>query len=246
MFGYLPDNALINNSVYLSCVVAVPLALIIFSDCLCLKWLDRTHKITNPIKLILQVLNYTRKHRYPERRSAFTYLDEEHPSRMDFGKEKFGGPFTEEEVEDVKTVLKLLPLVICLSLTVSGSLTPVDLLTANNVNSSLTDMLLTYGSNTTWLFTVALIPLYQFVIHPLIHSRKPSMLKCIGMALFFQLLGDVLLEAISVKSVLDSGDHDVQRYISCKTLPHNAPHPGDNIDWYWKLVPFIFSVSEGQ
>ena len=49
------------------------------------------------------------------------------------------------------------------------------------------------------------------------------------MALFFQLLGDVLLEAISVKSVLDSGDHDVQRYISCKTLPHNAPHPGDNI-----------------
>ena len=32
---------------------------------------------------------------------------------MDYGKEKFGGPFTEEE-EDVKTVLRLLPLVICL------------------------------------------------------------------------------------------------------------------------------------
>ena len=88
---------------------------------------------------------------------------------MDFGKEKFGGPFTEEEVEDVKTVLKLLPLVICLSLTVSGSLqlTPVDLLTVNKVNRSLTDMLLNYGSNTTWLFTVVLIPLYQFIIHPL-------------------------------------------------------------------------------
>ena len=86
-------------------VVAVPLAMIIISDCLCLQWLDRTHKVTNPIKLIIQVLNYTRKHRYPERRSAFTYLDEEQPSRMDFGKEKFGGPFTEEEVEDVKTVL---------------------------------------------------------------------------------------------------------------------------------------------
>ena len=35
------------------------------------------------------------------------------------GKENFGGPFTEEEVEDVKTVLRLLPLVICLSLSVS-------------------------------------------------------------------------------------------------------------------------------
>ena len=33
---------------------------------------------------------------------------------MDYGKNKFGGPFTEEEVEDVKTVLRLIPLVICL------------------------------------------------------------------------------------------------------------------------------------
>ena len=38
---------------------------------------------------------------------------------MDYGKEKFGGPFTEEEVEDVKTVLRLLPLVICLTLSVT-------------------------------------------------------------------------------------------------------------------------------
>ena len=72
-----------------------------------------SHKVTNPIKLIIQVLNYTRKHSYPERRSAFTYIDEEQPTRMDYGKEKFGGPFTEEEVEDVKTVLRLIPLVIC-------------------------------------------------------------------------------------------------------------------------------------
>ena len=53
----------------------------------------------------------TRLH-YPERRSAFTHIDEERPTRMDYGKEKFGAPFTEEEVEDVKTVLRLLPLVI--------------------------------------------------------------------------------------------------------------------------------------
>ena len=52
-------------------IFAVPLALIIISDCLCQQWLDRTHKVTNPIKLIIQVLNYTRKHKYPERRSAW-------------------------------------------------------------------------------------------------------------------------------------------------------------------------------
>ena len=50
-------------------VIAVPcaacLTMIIISDCLCQQWLDRTHKITNPIKLIFQVLNYARKNRYP-------------------------------------------------------------------------------------------------------------------------------------------------------------------------------------
>ena len=77
-------------------ILAVPceacLAMIIISDCLCRQWLDRTHKVTNPIKLIIQVLNYPRKNKYPQRRSAFTYLDEEQPSRLDYGKEKFGGP----------------------------------------------------------------------------------------------------------------------------------------------------------
>ena len=40
-------------------IIAIPLAVIIISDCLCQQWLDRTHKVTNPIKLIIQVLNYT-------------------------------------------------------------------------------------------------------------------------------------------------------------------------------------------
>ena len=112
-FGYFKISAGV------AFILAVPLAMIIISDCFCQQWLDRTHKFTNPIKLIIQVLNYTRKHSYPERRSAFTYIDEEQPTRMDYGKEKFGGPFTEEEVEDVKTVLCLLPLVICLTIFLS-------------------------------------------------------------------------------------------------------------------------------
>ena len=77
-------------------------------DCLCHKWLDTRDKTGNPIKLIFQVLNYARKNKYPRLRSAFTYIDEEQPSRLDFGKHKFGGPFTEEEVEDVKTIFRLL------------------------------------------------------------------------------------------------------------------------------------------
>ena len=67
---------------------------------------------TNPFKLIARVLHYARKHKYPENRSALTYWEEKVPSRLDLGKEKYGGPFTEEEVEDVKTVFRMLPLFI--------------------------------------------------------------------------------------------------------------------------------------
>ena len=74
--------------------------------------LENISLIKNPIKLIVRVLCYARKHKYPENRSALTYWEEEAPSRLDLGKDKYGGPFTEEEVEDVKIVFRMLPLFI--------------------------------------------------------------------------------------------------------------------------------------
>ena len=73
-------------------------------------WLENISLIDNPIKLIVRVLNYARKHKYPENRSALTYWEEEVPSRLDLGKEKYGGPFSEEEVENVKTIFRMIPL----------------------------------------------------------------------------------------------------------------------------------------
>ncbi len=47
------------------------------------------------------------KHKKPIRRSAFTYCDDERPSRLDFGKQRYGGPFTTEQVEDVKVMINI-------------------------------------------------------------------------------------------------------------------------------------------
>uniref|UniRef100_A0A1X7UB09 Uncharacterized protein n=1 Tax=Amphimedon queenslandica TaxID=400682 RepID=A0A1X7UB09_AMPQE len=74
--------------------------------------LENISLIKNPVKLIVRVLCYARKHKYPENRSALTYWEEEAPSRLDLGKDKYGGPFTEEEVEDVKTFFRILPIFI--------------------------------------------------------------------------------------------------------------------------------------
>ena len=54
-------NNLKNICVSSTLIFAISLAVIIISDCLCQQWLDRTHKVTNPIKLIIQVLNYTQR-----------------------------------------------------------------------------------------------------------------------------------------------------------------------------------------
>ena len=62
----------------------------------------------NPVKQIIDVLKYAYHHKYPVRRSALSYYQNTYPSRIDFGKIQYGGPFTNEQVEDTKTVLRLL------------------------------------------------------------------------------------------------------------------------------------------
>ena len=79
---------------------------------------------------------------------------------MDYGKEKFGGPFTEEEVEDVKTVLRLLPLVICLSL--CG---PISL------EKSYTGFIRVFNFEiNVWLIPVLLIPVHQLLVCLCFHN----------------------------------------------------------------------------
>ena len=106
----LPVPQLQNNLVFFYVTfIFLGLSVVLITDCLFHNWLDKNFRNCHPLKTIFQVLNYARKTKYPERRSALTYFDEEEPSRLDYGKHKFGGPFTEEEVEDVKTILRLLP-----------------------------------------------------------------------------------------------------------------------------------------
>jgi peptide/histidine transporter 3/4 len=79
----------------------------------------------NPYKIVFRVINFARKHRYPLQRSAFTYCDNYIPSRLDFAKERYGGPFTTEQVENVKTFLRILIILLSIgpifNLEVTGS-----------------------------------------------------------------------------------------------------------------------------
>ena len=69
----------------------------------------------NPYKLVYRVTRFAWQHRIPIHRSAFTYCEDDPPSRLDLGKSKwYGGPFTMEEVEDVKVFYQVLKILVSL------------------------------------------------------------------------------------------------------------------------------------
>ena len=101
-------------NIILFIVVLIILTIVLVKFCLTKKHLYIQKAGLNPFKNIYKVLKYSWKHKVPEHRSAFTYWEEDIPRRIDLGKNKYGGPFTNEEVEDTKTFLRILPLLLCL------------------------------------------------------------------------------------------------------------------------------------
>ena len=109
------NNIYVHHSVLsLSLIFFVVLLLLLIFSCWKRRWFYSEPGSSNPYKTVFKVLNFTRKHKHPLRRSAFTFADDEEPTRIDFAKERYGGPFTTEQVEDVKTFLRILAVLLVL------------------------------------------------------------------------------------------------------------------------------------
>ena len=190
---------------------SLSLSAALIMDCLYHKWLDTNNETGNPIKLIFQVLNYARKNKCPRLRSALTYIDEEHPSRIDFGKLKFGGPFTEEEVEDVKTVFRLLPLLV----SVFGAFLSLDLYDQLSLHAIPTTNQTLYcvqnlKSTVYYVAAFLLVPVYRFVLHPFVKRYIPSMLKLMAAGLCLCIVVTVIeLNIMSIGHFYSNASHCV-------------------------------------
>jgi peptide/histidine transporter 3/4 len=191
LYWYIPTTD--NSYIYLYVITGLVFLYVVLTYIFLNKWLDVTMTINNPISLIAGVLNYARKHKYPENRSALTYWEDESPSRLDLGKRKYGGPFTEEEVENVKVSLRLFPLILCMA--VYGSTWDVqwDVVSNGNLAGGHIEFLhhsIGYDANDKvtflssyacfFLTVVFLIFLCQFLVYPCFDKFIPSMLKRIG------------------------------------------------------------------
>ena len=165
---------------------------------------------TNPVKLILNVLGFARRHKRPLFRSAFTY-GETSPSRLDLAKKRYGGPFTTEEVEDVKSFWRILLILVCLFgfLLARDENSSLDTRYAEkywDIDSSISYM---YGVLPASAFIIYyLIPFYQLFLRPVLRLRLPSMLKRMAVGLVCSALSlttKAILSWILHQATADSG-----------------------------------------
>ena len=171
------------------CIAAVLVSHNLFNHCL-----DTTPVNTsNPIKLIVRVLCYARKHKYPENRSALTYWEEEAPSRLDLGKEKYGGPFTEEQVEDVKTVLRLLPIIL-VCIVATGFFRAY----VKGLNGKYYGCQVKFEGLSLISVYLFIILLHQFLIYPCFYKYIPSMLKRIGLGMVLIVISNIICTVLAV------------------------------------------------
>jgi peptide/histidine transporter 3/4 len=165
----------------------------------------------NPYRTVFKILNYVRTHKYPLQRSAFTYGDNIIPSRFDFAKERFGGPFTTEQVEDVKTLFRILSILLVLGpihlLQIPASLIVFPLFgihTGHDKDSYVHpehdqcnwDLLFLRSNIMVWLISTLLFPLYIWLIFSRLRKRMPRILIRLSIGILILFLGVVSMVVI--------------------------------------------------
>ncbi len=171
----LTQKCINSNNFRLPSTLLLPIFLFfsLLSDLLFSKYLIMEPVTHNPLKLLRNVLLYALKTKYPRQRSAFTYWSDRPYSRLDLAKTLYGGPFSTEEVENVKTFFRVLVLVCVMSPLIGVGYMYTDLIgrTVFSTDSNLLDprtclkhlCILKLGSG----LVVLIIPLYELALYPL-------------------------------------------------------------------------------
>ena len=171
------------------------------------KWFFMDYRIINPYKLVYKVTKFARQHMVPVNRSAFTYCEDEVPSGLDLSKTKYGGPFSTEQVEDVKVLYGILRILFSL-----GPVFFLDFAVSTifqihihewtkqqSFGGLLKEVLLDVGLLYN-LEVVLLYPLYIIILRPLVSYYIPRTRYKIGMGMLVYIL--VMLASLGMDVVM--------------------------------------------
>ena len=241
--GFLPVTKYHTGMLSMS---TIAFGLFTLSLCLHFKFHDRFDNmaISNPYKMVYNVVKFTIGNKYPKNRSALTYWENEVPKRIDFAKDKYGGPYTHEDVENVKTFFRILAVLAALSLFLM-SLDPFVTGITNFVqqfkdgeNNNAQFAVWYIGDSTILL----IVPLLQFVILPLFPKLEYFLinsLKGLGVAMICLILSILSIFTIDLTSRLMTYGHN-QSHIGC-FLTWSPGDPIVNISYWFILIPSILA-----
>ena len=223
-----------------SVIPATMISLALCCDFLFRGWLTIEPESQNPLKTVSGVLKYAATHKCAERPSAFTYCEDERPSRIDFAKGKYGGPFTTEQVEDVKTCGRMLVVIVLtapLIIPIDVSLISRDsfqphLKQIQGLNTCVEGVV--QSSYSEAIFAAISIPIYEVLIYPLVRNRIPSMLKRLG-------IGAILIIIFNlIQLSIDTIGHIAEPSASCMFNTSGIPL---DIDYTWVRASSNFLVA---
>ena len=200
--------------------------------------------IPNPYKIVFKVLKYSIQNNHNRRqRSAFTYWGKE-PSRIDLAKERYGGSFTHEQVENVKTFLRILAVMIALlPLFISSASFPnmvssmsKQFKDSNNGQQIDIRHFLLFSSYNVFL---VLIPLFELVILPLFPKLEYFLinpLRGLGLANILIILSILSVFLIDLIGRVTNKSHDIPCF--------NVWVPGDpviQVSYWILLIPSLLA-----
>ena len=203
----------------------------------------------NPYKLVSRVTKFASQHKIPVRRSAFTYCEDELPSGLDLGKNKYGGPFTTEEVEDVKAFYGILKVLFSFGTVffldfIANSMLPVfakhdipyygQYEQSDNIsyfffsgfNETLGHSILIANGLLSPLLIMVCIPLYLCLIRPFMSRYVPGMLKRMGLGMLLVLLS--LIATFAMDTVAHIRNNEAFCMYSDTMDYYNKPPPSSS------------------
>ena len=246
------DDIIKNAGYVLTCVMSVLLSVLLVLNRFTKHWFYAADIHYNPYKTVVNVLKYVRAHKYPTYHSAMHWTNGEQPSRFDFAKECYGGPFTSSQVEDVKTlgrvVIVLLAVgpVFVLCVPTSYLIFPMfSFHTVTNRSCSLQSIVVETGVLGQLLSLVSL-PVITWVVYCVLKNRVPKILTRLEVGIILFIIGVLSMLLIDLVGHLTK---DKTNSFHCLFLENYgigekkiSPYFGFGFPWYVLIIPNCFSV----
>ena len=230
--GFIGGSVVTWLQVPVAAMVIIPA--ICFTVAVAMSFLLRDSLVIEPptphlLRNIYGILKFAIRNQPSRLRSALTYWEDEIPSRIDRAKIKYGGSYTTEEVENVKSLFRIATLALLVGVFVFNTLPS----TNEQLHHFKHGVHMVSLQPLVRIPTVILIPFVEVVLSPVKASclQRFGILKRAGLGAALMLLGYLGIMALDVIG------HEITNDAPCLVFA-NATSPKLNIDYRWLSLPW--------